>query len=89
VAVVSVDPTRKRTGGALLGDRIRFNSLKNEHAYMRSLATRASSGEMPAAVKPVLDVCRAYGFDLILVETAGIGRATARSPRSPTSRYMS
>jgi isobutyryl-CoA mutase len=74
VAVVSVDPTRRRTGGALLGDRIRFNSLKHPGTYMRSLATRDAQQELSAAIKPVLDVCRAAGFDMILIETAGIGQ---------------
>ncbi len=74
VAVISVDPTRRRTGGALLGDRIRFNSLKHPGTYMRSLATRDAQQELSGAIQPVLDVCRAAGFDLILVETAGIGQ---------------
>jgi len=73
-AVVSVDPTRRRTGGALLGDRIRFNSLKNPRAYMRSLATRESHQELSAAMHAVLDVVKRHGFDLIFVETAGIGQ---------------
>ena len=74
VAVVCVDPTRRRTGGALLGDRIRFNSLKNPRVYMRSLATRGARGEISEAVREVLDVVTAEGFDLVLVETAGIGQ---------------
>ena len=74
VAVVCVDPTRRRTGGALLGDRIRFNSLKNPRVYMRSLATRGARGEISAAVKDVLDVVTTSGFDLVFLETAGIGQ---------------
>ena len=74
VAVVSVDPTRRRTGGALLGDRIRFNTLKNPRVYMRSMATRESSGELSRAITDAISVCRRHGFDLIFVETAGIGQ---------------
>jgi methylmalonyl-CoA mutase len=74
VAVLSVDPTRRRTGGALLGDRIRFNSLQNPRVYMRSMATRESQQELSRAILPALDACRAEGFDLIFVETAGIGQ---------------
>ncbi len=74
VAVICVDPTRRRTGGALLGDRIRFNSLKNPRVYMRSLATRGARGEMSSAVREVLEVVTRDRFDLVLVETAGIGQ---------------
>jgi methylmalonyl-CoA mutase len=75
VAVISIDPTRKRTGGALLGDRIRMNALRSSRVYMRSLATRESGSEVSEALDEALDVCRAAGFDLILVETSGIGQA--------------
>ena len=75
IAVVCVDPTRRRTGGALLGDRIRFNSLKNPRVYMRSLATRGARGEVSAGVPEVLQAVQSAGFDLILLETAGIGQA--------------
>lgn len=81
VAVISVDPTRRRTGGALLGDRIRFNTLKNPRVYMRSMATRGSSGELSAAIKDAVDVCRRHGFDLIFVETAGIGQGDSAISR--------
>ncbi len=74
VAIVCVDPTRRRTGGALLGDRIRFNSLKNPRVYMRSLATRGARGEVSAALAPVVDVVAQDDFDLVFVETAGIGQ---------------
>jgi len=74
IAVVCVDPTRRRTGGALLGDRIRFNSLKNPRVYMRSLATRGARGEVSAAVEDVLEVVTTSGFDLVFLETAGIGQ---------------
>jgi methylmalonyl-CoA mutase len=75
VAVLSVDPTRKRTGGALLGDRIRMNSLLNGRVFMRSLATRGSGNEISAALDEAIDLCRASGFDLIIAETSGIGQA--------------
>ncbi len=74
VAVLSIDPTKRRTGGALLGDRIRFNSIKNPRAYMRSLATRGSGEEVNESIKDVLEVVKSAGFDLIIVETAGIGQ---------------
>jgi methylmalonyl-CoA mutase len=77
VAVLSVDPTRKRTGGALLGDRIRMNSLAPGRVYMRSLATRAEKGELSGAIREAVQVVRAAGFDLVLVETSGIGQGDA------------
>ena len=78
VAVLSVDPTRRRTGGALLGDRIRMNSLYGEHrdrVYMRSFATRQAHRATSGALAEAIDVCRAAGFDLVIVETAGIGQS--------------
>ncbi|MEL6617197.1 MAG: GTP-binding protein, partial [Bacteroidota bacterium] len=78
LAVLSVDPTRKRTGGALLGDRIRMNSLYGEHAdrvYMRSFATRQAHKATSAALREAVGVCRAAGFDLVVIETAGIGQS--------------
>jgi len=75
VAIISIDPTRRRTGGALLGDRIRMNALSDSRVYMRSLATRESGSEISEALDEALDICRASGFDLILVETSGIGQA--------------
>ncbi|MBL8896993.1 MAG: methylmalonyl-CoA mutase family protein [Planctomycetes bacterium] len=74
IAVICVDPSKRKTGGALLGDRIRFNSLQGDRVFMRSLATRAARGEVSGALKPVIDVVQANGFDLVLVETAGIGQ---------------
>ena len=73
-AVLCVDPTRRKTGGALLGDRIRFNSLKLGRAYLRSLATRDAGSEINTALKPIIDATKAAGFDIIFVETAGIGQ---------------
>jgi len=77
VAVISVDPTRKRTGGALLGDRIRMNSLDPERVYMRSLATRGHKGELSGAIREAVAVCKAAAFDLVIVETSGIGQGDA------------
>ncbi len=78
IAVLSVDPTRRRTGGALLGDRIRMNATYGEHAdrvYMRSFATRQAHRATSQALQNSIDVCRAAGFDLVVVETAGIGQS--------------
>ena len=77
VAVLCVDPTRKRTGGALLGDRIRMNALQSPRAYMRSFATRGSGLEISAAIHDAIRVVRAAGFDLVLLETSGIGQASS------------
>ncbi|MBN2490545.1 MAG: cobalamin-dependent protein, partial [Planctomycetes bacterium] len=77
VAVLCVDPTRKRTGGALLGDRIRMNAIQDPRVYMRSLATRQSGTEISAALTDAIRVVRAAGFDLVLIETSGIGQASA------------
>jgi methylmalonyl-CoA mutase len=74
VAVVSVDPSRKKTGGALLGDRIRMNILPHPRAYMRSLATRGSSRELSENIQETIDVCKAAAFDLIVLESSGIGQ---------------
>jgi len=77
VAVLSVDPSRRKTGGALLGDRIRMNSLGRDRVYMRSLATRAGGKEISGALADSIRVAQAAGFDLIVVETAGIGQGDA------------
>ncbi|MBT3220458.1 MAG: methylmalonyl-CoA mutase, partial [Proteobacteria bacterium] len=74
VAVISVDPTRRRTGGALLGDRIRMNALDPQQVYMRSMATRRRKGELSGAINEAVAVCGLAGFDLIVVETSGIGQ---------------
>ncbi|MDD5308362.1 MAG: methylmalonyl-CoA mutase family protein [Deltaproteobacteria bacterium] len=74
VAVLSADPSKRRTGGALLGDRIRMNSVHGPGVYMRSLATRDSKTELPDTIRDAIDVVRAAGFDLVLVETSGIGQ---------------
>ena len=75
IAVVAVDPTRRRGGGALLGDRIRMNSLAAENLYMRSLATRRQNLATSAVLKDVIGLYQLAGFDLILVETAGTGQS--------------
>ncbi len=75
IAVLAVDPTKRRTGGALLGDRIRMNSLGSERVYMRSLATRQAHHTLSAATRAAIDVCVAAGFGLVLVESAGAGQA--------------
>jgi len=77
VAILAVDPSRQRSGGALLGDRIRMNSIAGKRVYMRSLATRDSHTELSAAISDALDVVRASGFDLVIVETSGIGQGDA------------
>jgi methylmalonyl-CoA mutase len=77
LAVVAVDPSRRKTGGALLGDRIRMNAIHGGKVFMRSLATRGSGAEIAECLPEVLAACRAAGFDLIVVETSGIGQGNA------------
>jgi len=74
VAVLSCDPSRRKTGGALLGDRIRMNAIGSPRVYMRSLATRSSSTEIPEALADAILAVKAAGFDLVITETAGIGQ---------------
>ena len=74
IAIVSADPSRRKTGGALLGDRIRMNAIGNPRVYMRSIATRRSHTEIPEALGEVLDVVKAAGYDIVIAETAGIGQ---------------
>ncbi len=75
IAVISVDPTRRRTGGALLGDRIRMNALRSPRVYMRSMATRRQHVATNVVLKDCVAFLRALGFDLVMVETAGIGQS--------------
>ncbi|HEY5763131.1 MAG TPA: fused isobutyryl-CoA mutase/GTPase IcmF [Rhodocyclaceae bacterium] len=77
IAIVSIDPSRKRTGGALLGDRIRMNAIEHPNVFMRSLATRDTGSEISAALPEVIAACKLSGFDLIVVETSGIGQGDA------------
>ncbi len=77
VAILSVDPTKQKTGGALLGDRIRMNAIFSPNVYMRSLATRHSKSELSLAINDAVTVTKAAGFDLVIVETSGIGQGDA------------
>ncbi|HEX5563529.1 MAG TPA: fused isobutyryl-CoA mutase/GTPase IcmF [Sporosarcina sp.] len=89
VAILSIDPTKQKTGGALLGDRIRMNAIFNKRVFMRSLATRGSRSELSGAIKDVLDVVKTAGFDLIIVETSGIGQGDAEITEvSDVSMYV-
>jgi methylmalonyl-CoA mutase len=88
-AVLSVDPSRKRGGGALLGDRIRMNSIDPSRVFMRSFATRGSVSELGDAMGAALDVCRAADYDAIFVESSGIGQAdTGVTEVSDVSIYV-
>jgi isobutyryl-CoA mutase len=77
IAVISVDPSKKKTGGALLGDRIRMNSIHHPRAYMRSLATRESDKALSVHVQDAIDVCKEAAFDFIILESAGVGQSDA------------
>lgn len=77
IAVVAVDPTKRRGGGALLGDRIRMNSLGFGQVFFRSLATRGSDQQLPTCLTEVIGLCRGAGYDLVIVETPGIGQGDA------------
>lgn len=89
IAILSVDPTKQKTGGALLGDRIRMNSIFSPRVYMRSLATRHSRSELPEVIEDALSVVRSAQFDLVFVETSGIGQGDAEIKRiSDISVYV-
>jgi isobutyryl-CoA mutase len=89
IGVISVDPSKRKTGGALLGDRIRMNSIRGERVYMRSLATRQSNLALSKHVKEAVDVLKAAGFDLIVLETSGIGQSdTEILDHSDVSLYI-
>ena len=75
IAIISVDPSKRKTGGALLGDRIRMNAINNPRVYMRSLATRQANLALSKNVQESIDICKAAGFDLVIVETSGIGQS--------------
>jgi len=77
IAVIAIDPTRRKTKGALLGDRIRMNAIEAPNIYMRSLATRDAKTEVPEALSDIIGACKAAGFDLVIVETPGIGQGDA------------
>ena len=89
VGLISVDPSKRKTGGALLGDRIRMNSINNERVYMRSLATRQSNLALSKYVSEAIEVLKAAEFDLIILETSGIGQSdTEIIEHSDTSLYV-
>ncbi len=75
LAIISIDPTKRKTGGALLGDRIRMNAIFNPRVYMRSLATRQSNLALSKYVRDAINVAKVAGFDLVIVETSGIGQS--------------
>ncbi|MFO7642672.1 MAG: methylmalonyl-CoA mutase family protein, partial [Candidatus Competibacteraceae bacterium] len=77
IAVIAADPSRRKTGGALLGDRIRMNAIAGPNLYMRSLATRVAGSEVPESLGDILAACKLAGFDLLIVETSGIGQGDA------------
>jgi len=77
IAVISVDPSKKKTGGALLGDRIRMNAISHPRAYMRSLATRDDNTALSGAVQEAIDICKAAKYDFIILESAGVGQSDA------------
>jgi isobutyryl-CoA mutase len=89
IAVISIDPSRKRTGGALLGDRIRMNAIDSDKIFMRSLATRDTGTELSAALPEVIACCKLSGFDLVVIETSGIGQGeSAIVPLVGASLYV-
>ena len=77
IAVLAIDPTRRKTGGALLGDRIRMNAIYHTNIYMRSIGTRGATGEVPESLSDIISAMRLGGFDLVVVETPGIGQGDA------------
>lgn len=78
LAILSVDPSKQKTGGALLGDRIRMNAIHSPRVYMRSLATRKSRSELSTAIKDAIQIVKAAAYDFIIVETSGIGQGDAQ-----------
>ncbi len=77
IAVLAIDPSKRKSGGALLGDRIRMNAIDGPHIYMRSIATRDSASEIPEFLPAAVEACRLAGFDLAIVETPGIGQGNS------------
>ena len=89
IAVISVDPSKRKTGGGLLGDRIRMNAIFDPRVYMRSLATRQSNLALSRHVRDAVDIAKAAGFDLVIVETSGIGQSdTEITDHSDASLYV-
>ncbi len=89
IAVLAIDPSRRKSGGALLGDRIRMNAIAAAGTFFRSLATRATGSDVPPALTDIIAACKAAGFDLIVIETPGIGQGDAGIvPYSDLSLYV-
>lgn len=89
IAIISVDPSKKKSGGALLGDRIRMNAINNPRVYMRSMATRQANLALSRHVQHAIDICKAAGYDLVIVETSGIGQSdTEIVDHSDVSLYV-
>jgi len=89
IAIISIDPSRRKSGGALLGDRIRMNAIEHPNIYMRSLATRDAGSEISKALPDVIAACKVAGFDLVIVETSGIGQGDAAIvPLVDTTLYV-
>ncbi len=89
IAIISVDPSKRKTGGALLGDRIRMNSINNERVYMRSLATRQANLSLSPYVHDAVDIVKAAGYDLVILETSGIGQSdTEITDQSDVAMYV-
>lgn len=89
IAVISVDPSKRKTGGALLGDRIRMNAIDSPRVYMRSIATRQANLALSSHVQDAVDLCKSAGFDFIILETSGIGQSdTEIVDHSDVSLYV-
>lgn len=89
IGIISVDPSKRKTGGALLGDRIRMNSIRNDRVFMRSMATRQSNLALSKHVQDAVDLLKAFNFDLVILETAGIGQSdTEITEHSNVSLYV-
>jgi methylmalonyl-CoA mutase len=89
LAIISIDPSRRKSGGALLGDRIRMNAIEHPNVYMRSLATREAGSEISEALPDAIAACKAAGYDLVIVETSGIGQGDAAIvPHVDVSLYV-
>ncbi len=89
IAIISVDPSKRKTGGALLGDRIRMNSINNERVYMRSLATRQANLSLSPYVHDAVNIVKAAGYDLVILETSGIGQSdTEIADQSDIAMYV-
>ncbi len=89
IAIISIDPSRRKSGGALLGDRIRMNAIEHPNIYMRSLATREAGSEISKALPDAIAACKVAGYDLVIVETSGIGQGDAAiAPIVDVSLYV-